>query len=163
MPKKYQGNGYRNVLSEVRNYLEEQQETALSDEPEPIFLGDEDRYWKFFYSIDETEIAFALEMAEGLPEINLRYYLNAYKTVYQYIYNQNIESITIKQIARLNANRQIINNYQTHCPPEISVLRNLNYLEINSKVIQKLPHEIGQLYNLMTLKNNLWGIKCSAL
>ena len=152
LPKKYQGNGYKNALTKVRSYLMEQQETTLTDEPEPIFLGDEDRYWKFFYSIDETEIAFALEMVEGLPEINLRYYLNAYKAVYQYIYNQKIESITIKQIARLNANRQIINNHQAYCPPEISVLKNLNYLEINSKVIQKLPPEIGQLYNLMTLK-----------
>lgn len=116
------------------------------------------KFEQLFHSVDEGNVKLALEMAKGLPVINLKQILQEYQEVYECVFDITLDTpINVEQIVQLNQ------PYLELCdinplPESLGCLTYLKELYADNMGLDVLPENIGKLAQLEQLElrtNNL--------
>ncbi|HAS43327.1 MAG TPA: hypothetical protein DCS93_22800 [Microscillaceae bacterium] len=112
----------------------------------------EQKWLQLLHSPLEANVLLAMEMKEGMREINYQPYLNAYLKLYRRFFDKNLQTLEPNHILKLNQ-RRIDASWQNLklLPTEIKQLKKLEDLQLYSNQLEELPAEIGQLTNLQCL------------
>lgn len=114
-----------------------------------------EKFHQLLSSVDDSNLAIALEMAKGNDELND--YLKGYLILCQYFFDKDINEVSLGYLKELHQSDLNFpkpeNDRSPMLPSEIVLLKNhAESLTLDLNFIQALPKEIGQLTKLNTLK-----------
>ncbi|WP_157558458.1 hypothetical protein [Microscilla marina] len=112
-----------------------------------------EEFLRLLSSIDTTNVTLALEMAKGLPDIDVAYYLNNYKILYQHFFDEVFEDIDGEQIVQVNELKELDMSFETfeRLSKPLSHLFSLQNLILHNHKLIALPDEIKSFVQLQSL------------
>lgn len=65
-------------------------------------MNTKEKFLQLLHSSDVTNVKLALEMAQGMPEMDVIPYLKGYQQLYECFFDEILQKISAEQIVQLN-------------------------------------------------------------